>query len=62
MTHRGSLTGSSIILNQQIPDTYNRVCMRLIRSHHRSVLGNTSEARMWDIRMLFYWYVYLATQ
>ena len=23
----------------RIPDTYNRVCTRLIRSHHRGVLG-----------------------
>ena len=26
---------------KQIPDTYNRVCMRLIRSHHKGVLGDT---------------------
>ena len=25
-------------------------------------IGHTSEARIWDIRMVFYWYVYLATQ
>ena len=37
----------------RIPGTYNRACTRLIRSHHRSVLGNTSEARMWDIRTVF---------
>ena len=41
MTHKGSLTGSNIILNQQIQDIYNSVCMRLIRSHHRGVLGDT---------------------